>query len=268
MTKPGRILLALIFMLGFHSLTSEAGWIITEVIHYPDGNSSDKNTMYFQDNIIKCVEESHTVIYDLNNREITFINPALKVYWKGSLDKYVRKVKEMALEHFEREMEKASPEDRQYYEAIYENLKIELEQDSNAVVFRPDVNIEIVMTDENELFLGYDARKYEIYENGFLREELWLTTEIGLSKDFDAQKFRSFINEMAWGVMSTDYQSAPEYINLMQAGLVLRSVEYLDNGSSYRSEVLDVVQNEIPHDRFYPPKDYQLVSLNALGLSD
>ncbi len=268
MTNPVRILLAFIFVLGLNSPALKAGWIITEVIHDTDSNSAVRNTMYFQDNLIKCVEESHTVIFDLNNREITFINPELKVYWKGSLDQYVRKVKEMALEHFEKELAKASPEERPYYEAIYENLKIELEQDSNAVVFHPDVNIEIVMTDESESLLGYVARKYEIFENGFLREELWLTKEIRLSKDFDAEKFRSFINQMAWGVMSTDHQAAHEYIHLMQTGLVLRSVEYLDNGLFYRSEVLDVVQKEIPHDMFSPPEDHQLVRLSDLGLYD
>ncbi len=266
MTKTSAILYLITALFFISSLNSSAGWIITEVIHDPSGNSIARNTTYIQDNFIKCVEESHSVIFDLDNRKIMFINPSLGFYWKGTTDQYARKVKEIALQYFKKEIENAPPEERAYYEAIYDNLKIELEQESDAVVFHPDVNIEIVMMDESESLLGYEARKYKVYQNGFLREELWLTPEIPINADFNAEKFRTLINEMAWGVMNTDHQAAPEYIHLMKTGLVLRSVEYLDDGTFFCSEVLDVVREDIPPEMFSPPEGYKKVGLGDLGL--
>ncbi len=261
-----RILLILPVILAVFYLPVQGGLVITEVIHEPGRGLPSESRMYFQDNLFKSVEESHTVIFDLEKREITFTNPADKTYWRGSLDSCLYEIRKLTLEHFKQEVETASPEDKPFYLAIYENLKTELEQPDEPVVFQPDVQMEIVMTDETETILDYKARKYEVFVEGSLREELWLTNEVNLCEDFDTEEFRMFINDMAWDLMDFDYQSTPEYIHLMKEGLVLRSVEYFEDGSVYSTEVVDVEQKDIPRKEFSPSPDYEHVSIDKLGL--
>lgn len=238
-----------------------AGWIITEKTAYPD-KTVYETLIYFQNNLVKLVDGENVTIFDLNRRELTFLNLQTKTYWKGRVEAYKREVKEISIERIREELEKIPENQREHYRELYENLLRDM--DNPAPAFYSDVATRVEMTAEQRSILGYKTRKYQVYSHGILAEEIWLSSGIKISTEVDLEKFPLFLNEISFGNMEADHRSSREYLHLLNSGYPLISKELTGEGEIL-TEVTKVERKQLPSDEFNVPEGFEKSSLVGFG---
>jgi hypothetical protein len=237
-----------------------AGWVITEKVRYPD-NTFYESTIYFQNNLIKTVDGDNMTIFDLNRRELTFLNLKTKTFWQGSAERYKREIKQITIDRISEELEEIPETQRKHYRELYENLIRDM--DNPAPAFYTDVATRVEMTSEQRTILGYVARKYRLFVDGLLKEEIWLSSGIPVSKEVNLEKFRLFLNEISFGNMETDHRSSREYLHLVNSGYPLVSKEFTMEGEIL-TEVVKVERKQLTAHEFHVPQGFVETDLKEL----
>jgi len=257
--------LIVFFFLFLTLCESHAGWIIVE--RTTSGISEiTENTLYISKNVIKTEERNFNLIFDLNHSTFTVMNRNLEGYWSGTPDEYLDFVKEYTIKYLEEQIKLADEVEKEELMIIYEDLKLDLLKDEDAVSFIGELPVDIMMTDNIERILGYRANQFIVYVDGTKVEEVWLTSELKLTDEYDYEEFREFVDKMSWGSMFEDYRSSTNYIHLMKTGIPLRTVEENADGTVYVTEVTSIEQNEIPVTEFRPPLNFKPMNLSDLNL--
>lgn len=252
-----RVVFAFLFVVTCVQL--QAGWIIREVSRYSEDDKRYETTVYFQKNLIKTVDEKNVTIFDLNKHEITFLDLLKKTYWKGSMEEYKKEIVKVAIENIENQLKNIPANQRDNYRELYENLIRDLENPAPA--FYSEVKTRVEMTNEQRTILGYSAKKYNLYAEGVLREELWLANGIKVSQEVDFEKLRILLNEMAFGEMEINHRSSREYLHLLKSGYPLLSKEFAETGEIV-SEVIQVERKQLPAEEFAIPSGFKKVALS------
>lgn len=258
------IIIITIFQLSLF-LNIHAGWVIVEHSREPDHGTVTVDTIYIQGNIIKSVVQELTTIFDLNRWTVTFISNTQKGFWSGSPAEYLDFIKEYALDYLENEIMQADEDERPFLQAMYDDLKIDMQMESDAVSFIGELPVELIMTNQQDRLLGYRVNQFLVYVEGIQVEEIWFTREINPGNEYDFEKFRSFADEMSWGNIIEDYRSSEKYIHLMKSGLPLKTTGEMETGSVIITEVLSVARMNIPETEFLPPPGFRPMSLTDLG---
>jgi hypothetical protein len=246
-----KVLLA--FLLVFFWLNIQAGWVISEKTRNPGGAQDSFSTIYFQKNIIKIVQGSFASIFNLEKGEITFLNLEEKFYWKGNFEVYKNEIRKITLDRINEEMNDLPPEVRESYREFYENLLRDL--NNPAPVFYNDISPKVEMTAEQKTILNYQSRKYNIYWESFLVEEVWISNRIKISNEIDLDKFRLFMNEMSLGTVEPDHRTSQEYLHLLKSGYPIFSKEFTEAGAII-TEVLHVEMKQISEVEFAVPANF------------
>ncbi len=249
------------------TINMQAGWIIVERTNKYGQKETTESTLYIQNNIVKSVEQDQTIIFDLNQWKVTLISKDLKGYWIGTPAKYLEFIKNYSLAYLKNELALANGQEKQALLELYEDIKLDIQQSGNNIVsFIGELPVEIIMTDESDMIMGYRVNQFLVYSDHNIVEEIWLTRDLSISDEYDFEKFRSFIDEMSWGIFFQDYRSSKQYINFMKLGLPLRTKKEWDNESINITEVISVERANIPEKAFHPPTRYKLMSLSELGI--
>lgn len=240
-----------------------AGWVIEEVSGYPEGEKI-RETIYFQKNKIKMVDSEQIMIFDLEKGMLYFLNPDREIYWGGTPEEFQKAMKEamkLAMEQMLEEMlEEMAPEQREAYKQFME----EMEEETKEATPEKKVNVEVKKTSEKATVAGYSAQKYQVWVDGELKEELWISTEINLKDEIDLKKFVQFIEALSGPGEEEFYESSPEYMGLMKQGYPLRSIEYDQEEEQTVTEVAKVEKRQIPDSEFELPKSYRKVSIGEM----
>ncbi len=242
-----------------------AGWIVVESTKEYGQMETYKSTLFIQKNMIKSVEQDRIIIFDLDQWKLTLISQENKGYWIGTPAEYQELIKKYTLDYLEKEIINADEEEKLFLQALYEDMKLEIKLDSDAITFIGELPVEIVMTDKSERLLGYRVNQFFVYSDGIQVEEVWLTREISLSDEYDFGKFRAFIDDMSLVNFFQDYRSSEKYVHLMKSGLPIRTIRESDNGSISVTDVISAEKITIPGSEFHPPPQYKPVSLQELG---
>lgn len=238
-----------------------AGWVITEKVRYPD-KTVYETTIYFQKNLVKIVEGENVTIFDLIRRELTFLNLKTKTFWQGGAETYKREIKEITIERISEELEEIPKNQREHYRDLYENLVRDM--DNPAPAFYADVATRVEMTAEQKTILGYVSRKYNLFVEGLLTEEIWISSGIQVSKEVNLEKFRLFLNEISFGNMEADHRSSREYLHLVNSGYPLISKELIGEGEIL-TEVTKVERKQFPSHEFKVPDGFEKAFLVEFG---
>lgn len=249
---------SLAFLFVLFCLNIQAGWVITEKTRNPEETQDVISTIYLQKNIIKTVQGSIANIFNLEKGEITFLNLKERFFWKGSLDVYKNEIRKVTIDRIGEELNELPPEVRESYREFYENLLRDLQ--SPAPVFYSDIPARVEMSSEQKTFLNYQCRKYNIFMEGFLVEELWISNRIKISDEIDLDKYRLFMSEMSPGSMEPDHRTSQEYLHLLKTGYPLFSREFIEEGE-ITTEVLQVERKKISEEKFIVPADFRKVAL-------
>ncbi len=246
-------------------LLSRSGWVIVEHTRHAGTDEIFESTLLIQENKVKSIDNELVLIFDLDRWLLTYVSPLKKGYWTGTPREYLEFLKKFTLKMLEEEIETATRYERPALQALYDDLKMDLELGDDAVEFIGELPVEIIMTELTDMVAGYRANRYLVYSDGTRVEELWLTPDIDLGREYDYGEFRAFIDEMSWGGMFADYRSSGEYIHLMRSGMPMRTVEEDQFGSLIVTEVVKVENRQIPPSEFDPPKGFSLMELEELA---
>lgn len=245
-------------------LTSQAfaGWVIEEVSGYPE-EEEIRETTYFQKNRIKIVESEQTmmiVIVDLEKGVLYFLNSDREIYWSGTPEEFQEGIKEAVKLQVEKMLKEMPPEQREAYEQFMEGM----EEETKEPTAEKKLKVEVRKTSEMATVVGYSTQKYQVWVDGELKEELWISTEINLKDEIDLKKFVQFIKAASGPGEEELYESSPEYMGLMKQGYPLRSIEYDQGEEQTVTEVVKVEKRQIPDSEFEVPKSYRKVSIGEM----
>jgi hypothetical protein len=243
------------------STAVHAGWIIWEVYRIPGTKSEYQSTLYYQNNMVKTEDEAGVTIIDLKTSEITFMDPLLKVFWKGTVEEYKKEITESAIRLLQKQLLDIPENRRESYQELYENMIRDME--NPAVTFFPEVTARVEMTDEKASMIGYRVMKYLFYSDGFLREELWMSDQIRIGDEVDLEALNMLLAEMMMLGAGADYRISSEYIHLMKSGYPIRAKEF-DGEGDMETEVIKIENVRIPDTEFLVPKGFNKVSLREI----
>jgi hypothetical protein len=244
---------------------AQPGWVITERISGPGIGDNQESILYIRDNRIKSVEGDHHFIFDLDRWQLTLLAPSMKGFWRGTPAQFMEQSAAIAIEYIRAEILLANENDKAYLEALYEDLKMEINRGNAGVSFIGELPVEIVMTGERDFMLGYPVNQYIVYVDGYRVEELWLTPGIKLGDQYEFEKFRAFSDEMSWGQIFQNYRSSQQYIHLLKQGIPLKTLELGQEGVISITEATAVEYTDIPEIIFGIPSGYKPVDLAGSG---
>lgn len=240
-----------------------AGWVIEEVSGYPEGEET-RETIYFQKNKIKTVDSEQIMIFDLEKGMLYFLNPDREIYWSGTPEEFQEAMKEamkLAMEKMlEKMLEEMAPEQREAYKQFMEGM----EEETKEATPEKKVKVEVKKTSEKASVAGYSTQKYQVWVDGELKEELWISTEINLKDEIDLKKFVQFIQALSGAGEEESYESSPEYMGLMKQGYWLRSINYSLGKKGTVREATKVEKKRVPDSEFEVPKSYRKVSIGEM----
>jgi hypothetical protein len=105
---------------------------------------------------------------------------------------------------------------------------------------------------------GMETTHYKILEDGQLVEELWLTKDSGLLKEFRQMKYVDFMQCMA---KDSDYLDSAAYSELLEQGWPMKTLTYFDSQPALDLEVISMKKTDIPQSEFQVPDGYSNVPM-------
>ncbi len=213
--------------------------LIMEQVGYQQGDSNKQSvTIYLQDNKSKQIQNGGpyppTVIMDLNSGDIMYVNHEKKLYIFLNREEY--------LKYMESEM---------------------VENKSETDVKN---NITLKKTDDTATIAGYSSKKYEIYQNGKLQSEYWVSDDPIFDQEIDLDKMSKLMTDLKG--MSQNMGSATisddEYNvfkEITESGYTMKAVYHsLDSEKVFVEEIVTVKKQEIPPSEFQPPAGYEKIT--------
>ncbi|MEW6145601.1 MAG: DUF4412 domain-containing protein [Thermodesulfobacteriota bacterium] len=218
--------------------------LIMEQVGYQQGTSNkQKVTIYIQDDKFKQVENggpfSPAVIFDLNSGDIMFVNDEKKLYIILNRDEYLKYIESVIAE--------------------------------NKDVATSSRNITLKKTDETATIAGYNSKKYEIYDNGKLQSEFWITSDSGFSEELDMQKMSKLMNEVkrisqnVGGSASISDNEYKIFQEIYEDGYPMKTLYHSPEGDKvFVEEIITVKKQDIPPSEFQPPAGYEKITYQDL----
>lgn len=256
MKNPITIIFVILFILS--TFRSNAGWVITQR-HSTDDGLIRYETLMIQSNLVKMSGLDGTFIFDLEKESFILANEPKKVYWEGKFGEFRTSYYE-ALKLIIGEFTKDLPQDQKvmYNTMFQETIDMYAAPSQSAI---DSMKTEIKSTDMTEEIAGYKSSRYEVYVNGVLREQLWVSAGIPLKKDLDMKKFAALMNEIEPNINGEYvYENSDSYLNLTNAGFPMRTIDDL----GIMVEVIKVEEQKIARSDFEMPADFKKVGLDEL----
>jgi hypothetical protein len=234
-----------LLLAGLLTLPAHAGLELAE---------SDGHTTFLSDGRVKTVppeEEAPIHILDTQLGTVTFVIPARETYAQGTPEAFCQAVTAMQ----EKALSGLSQQERQMLEKYKE-----MQGDEAA----PEVRIEHRGSGGD--ILGYPTQHYAVYVNGSLYEEVWISDAPELMAEVgDREALANLSARMAACVtsgpgMATDPESTPPYLELMNKGLALKSVDHT-SGDGETVQVRRLQVRALGDSTFQPPEGYRQVTL-------
>jgi hypothetical protein len=128
--------------------------------------------------------------------------------------------------------------------------------------------VEVKSKGGGEKIAGFATERYEVLVDGTLYEEVWLTDDKKLMKDFEPLRdaLGSFVKCMSGlqAMGGTPPEATDEYLGLMKKGLALRTKSHRQGPESTSHDTTAVVEKKISDDAFKAPDGYRKVAFQEL----
>jgi hypothetical protein len=250
------IIFVILFILS--TFSSNAGWVITQR-HSTDEGLIQYETLTIQSNLVKISGLNGTFIFDIGKGTFVLANEQRKVFWEGRIDEF-RSSYYAALKSIIEELTKDLPQDQKdLYNTMLEetiNMYAETKQPAN-----DSTKTEIKNTGLTEEIAGYSSSGFEVYVNGKLREQLWISSAIPLKKDLDMREFASIIREIEPNVNGEYvFENSESYLKLTESGFPMRTIDDL----GIMVEVIKVEEQKIANSEFEMPADFKRAGLDEI----
>lgn len=236
-----------------------AGWVITEKSKDAFGNTNIQTT-FIEGNHIRHETVSSLAIIDLAKKEITIIFSQYRVYWKGSISD----LKKSTVEAYDKQMEElvaGLPKSvTNELDSIYLSIR---EQMLDTTLQFNDTSIDVEETNVFDTILGYQCKKYNIIVDSIISESIWHTGDVKPYSEINIKNMIAFMKQMK-SISGGDVSHSTKYIDLLKDGLLLKSMEYVDDTVFQTVEVTNIREVSIPPDFFSPPQGYRETSFSDI----
>jgi hypothetical protein len=238
-----KVLYVLVFMALFSSICLEkiahAGLVMQQEDYQQGSLNKQKVTIYVQGNKFKQVENggaySPAVIFDLNSGNIMFVNEEKKLYIILNRDEYLK-----------------------YIASVMSQNKTDKDVGGK---------VSLKKTNETSKIAGYNTKKYEIYENGKLQSEYWVSKEPGFADELDLNKMSKLMNDVKrisqniGGSASISDDEYKIFQDIYDDGYPMKTVYHSpDSNVVFVEEITSVKKENIPPSEFEPPAGYEKIT--------
>jgi hypothetical protein len=238
---------------------AQAGWVMQQ--QTPGGAA----TMYVQDNMMRTGSGERGIIYDLNQGTVTMLNPSRKVYWSGRPEQLNKQMKQALDARLEQALKNAPPGRRKQMRAM---MAQRMGRGGPMGKPGPAPRVEVKATGDYQKIAGYKTRKYQVYVNGRLRQEVWIADAAGFTKELDMGKMAKLIHAMRMagpGAGSgTGWRASPPMMELMAKGMPLMITAYGPDGAHQAMKMTKVEKKSLGKSIFQPPPGYKRVNFRQM----
>ncbi|MEE9252909.1 MAG: DUF4412 domain-containing protein [Thermodesulfobacteriota bacterium] len=244
---------------------ADAG-VVAEMVRYTKGSAKrEKFRILMSENKLKFDEQGGGVktIFNLNTGEIIYVDVAGKTYTQVRLVDFVKYMKERTGKigkELEAQLSQLPPEKR----AQIEEMMKAQGQSLPGSEFQP-MNIKVKDTGVTDTIAGYKAQKFEIYEDGKLHEELWISREDVFKKEFDMKKLSGFFKDFRrLGTGRPQTEGDKMLDDVYGSGFPLKTVTHMPMGGVMVEEVSKITKAGLAESEFLPPKGYRRVPMEQM----
>ncbi|MDZ7743253.1 MAG: DUF4412 domain-containing protein [Bacteroidota bacterium] len=241
-----KILSALLIVLSLQS-SLYAGYVIKTKEVYEGVESF--SIIYVQDNKLRFNDEETDVIIDFDRDKIIMILNNEGFYMEESISGLEKKVIAFRDKLIEEMLQQMPEDQREQARASYEQM-----MGSTGEAYEGEV--EVKSGGEKERIAGYMASRYEVYDDGENVESVWIADDL---KVFDMKKVNEVFKTY---VGMTTYEDTDAYMELMEKGMILKSIDAYDGTLE---EVVEVEKMDIPRSRFEAPDGLQKLNFEEFN---
>lgn len=212
--------------------------------------------------------EDPVVVLDAGRGRMWIANPRARAYWGGTVDEFCASVKAMLGGAMSPEVETMlrektsglTPEQQEMARQMMKSAMAQQGRQPGAESARvPRVTVE--STGDTETIAGLPTRKFRVVADGKLQEEVWLTNDPAVTREFDLSRAPQTIAKLSacHGPRPSQVQDTDAYRQLFTQGWPLKSVTH--GGGFSRPNVVRTERREIADTEFVPPLDYKKLPL-------
>lgn len=245
--------------------------LIMEQVRYQEGSTErSKGKIYVSNNKIKVAGEGEAMVavFDLNNGDMIQIDNQGKRYVVAKPEEYFKAIQDVTVKmkaEIQKQLSQLPPEQRSKVEEMMKSQGLTPPGEN------PDPKkLTLKETNKSETIAGYKSQKFEVYENGELGEEIWVSNDAAFRKEFDLQKMANYIRELreisenAGGNSASWDENEEVFKQIYESGFPMRSIDHSISNATYIEEIVNVTKANIPDKEFQPPADYKKVSLQEM----
>jgi hypothetical protein len=233
--------MAVALLLGL-AVTVEAGWIMQE---------KEGDQTLISKGRLKSSTDGIAWVLDGPGNALYFFNGNNKTYATGTVEDYCGATTAMV----ELTMKNLPAEQRKTLEQLMKKDKEEARH-----------TVSVTADGDGGMVAGLKTAKYKVQVDGELYEEIWLATDSDLLNEFKPLKplLRKF--STCASTFGTEFtpENAPEYLQLMERGVEVKSIAYTDGSPEPVTDVVKLEKKDLPEAEFSVPRDYRQITFGEM----
>ena len=233
--------MAVALLLGL-AVTVEAGWIMQE---------KEGDQTLISKGRLKSSADNISWILDGPGNKVYFIDGHEKTYATGTVEDYCGATAALV----EQTMKNLPAEQRKSMEQMMKKDNAEARH-----------TVSVMGAGDGGRVAGLKTVKYKVEVDGELYEEIWLATDSDLLNEFKSLKplLRKF--STCASTFGTEFtpENAPEYLQLMERGVEVKSIAYTDGSPEPVTDVVKLEKKDLPEAEFSVPRDYRQVTFEEM----
>ena len=199
-----------------------AGWIIQQKVTM--NGEAETVTLYFQKNKMKSMNHAIAIV-NLEEEKFYTIMPEQKMYMVMTPDD-ISKMREGMVE------------------SVPTPQKVEVKE-----------------TGETATIAGHPTKKYQVWVDGEMESEVWLTKDIDFGSEFDMAKLSRLTEKLSG---QSAFKENEEYQKMMKLGFPMKQVEITPQGK-VETEVIKAEKKDISDSEFQIPSDFKGMNMGDMG---
>lgn len=208
-----------------------------------------------QDDMMISETENEVNIYDMRSGTITMYYKEPKVYWSGSVDEY-RKGMVASLQEFLKMVNGEM--------AVYVKDMILSSKQPLTLEFANNDNINFIKTSAVSKIGGLSSVKYDIFINGRIYKNVWVTETITPFKNTDVKTCITWDRVMSPSIGNDYfYEDTQDFVDILKRGYITK-ITNVEAGNMTELVVERVEITTIPEEAFMLPEGYTFISIEKL----
>jgi len=245
---------SLIIFLVAMNLQLFAGWEIV-LRHESSDGMIHYDLMLIENHKIKYAQSEGGFIYDSKTNMMKWYFNDMKGYWEANFDE-LRTGMYDAMKSVTNAILADVPDDQKEMYSMVLNQMSEIWKSPDKQLI-DDLKLEIIQTGESENIAGYMSEKYLVKVNGETMEQIYVSPQLNLSKEFNTVKIIEAFSELTIDFDKTFYYvKRSEYKQLWEKGFVMKTID--KDGDTL--EVIKVEKREISMEELNVPQGFVPVS--------